>query len=226
MSRRTLLRPLAVALALWSAPATAAVYSGTFHGIITGGPAAWFDAGTFDSQTYDLAGQAIDITWSADVEHGYTDGNGNFYPLYFDNRVQVVIPALAGVTGMADVRSRQTNNVDLFGSASYSGNAHAGSFFASGSQIFEYYEPDFTQLLAFSFAGATATPGSLTGSGTTDSHFYDGRSYEADYTLTFDLVSGSVTGAAIPEPRTWGLLALGFGAVGIMARRRTGHAAA
>lgn len=59
------------------------------------------------------------------------------------------------------------------------------------------------------FAGAT---GSFTGVGTADPRVQPSR-----IQLTFD---GLINAPAVPEPQTWALLILGFGAVGAAMRRR------
>lgn len=220
MSSRAFVGAAVLACAFsWSTISHATTFSGTLNGIISSGQAGDFDAVTFEGHHFDLKGATITIDFTVQIEKNYTDPiYGDFYPRYVVNSVRVRIPALDTVPALADVGSTQSNNINAFGFADFSGNAHVGSFYLNG--LIDN-EPDFQQYVAFSFANASPTFGLLTGSGSASRSFYDGRYYEADYSLAFDLISGSVTATGVPEPRSWALMIAGVGLVGAGMRRRS-----
>jgi hypothetical protein len=207
------------ALALPAVPASAATYIGTLNGIITSGreghyampPAAGY-------VSIDLAGDPITISFVADVIDNYTNNQGDFIPHYVRVRQTVIIPSPASDDGKVTVTSsNDPNEVSRLGpydaAPIFNGTAGSGEISIDDSiWIFPYYH----MISDISFAGAAANAGPLTGSGTIS---FSGRRYgTSGYGLAFRLTDGFVRSAA-PEPESWALMILGFGAIGSAMRR-------
>jgi len=95
-------------------------------------------------------------------------------------------------------------------------------YFSSGSLL--WVLNDFSRYINLAFAGPLTTPGTvalrpgaLAGNGSDLS-----GSWECTNCSTIrDIIGGSVTtAAAVPEPATWAMMLMGFGALGAVLRRR------
>jgi hypothetical protein len=73
----------------------------------------------------------------------------------------------------------------------------------------------------FLSSGSTeGTPSTTSLSGWGNYHFYDFYSLGTNGQTTGNILLSSATVAGVPEPATWAMMLLGFGAIGVAARRR------
>jgi hypothetical protein len=207
------------ALALIPAPASAASYVGTLTGTITSGEASYADYVTDEnSYSVDLSGKKVTIDFNVTTTPNYDDGYGdNLYTrIVSDFTVKIPAPDPFSAYG-----SSQTNDPFVsFGGTDFTGDAQHGTFSATGSAFFD--DPDFVTSIDLTYANASRFGGPLTGSGTASGmYFVPGDPGANDqYSITFTLTAGKVVDLAAPEPGTWALMLLGFGAVGAMTRRQ------
>jgi hypothetical protein len=207
-----------LAFSLSVAPASAATYIGTLHGVITGGQESYLNTFGPDivSYTKDLTGGAISIDFTVDERDNYTDPFGKFLPKYLATTISVNIPSVAsGVQTLSGTYSNDEYVYLLTQNIDFVGNGTDGHLTVSGSRSPTPHTP---QALDFTYAGASPILAPLTGSGTTAGGL-TGEFGQDLYDVTFRLTDGFVQTAA-PEPASWALMILGFGAIGSAMRRQ------
>jgi hypothetical protein len=230
------IRSTAIALGvgvLIASPASAATYTGTLQGVITSGSAFYSDglAEDYYETTVPLVGKDITIAFTSDVDPNHYDDYSMMLVRLVTNTATVQIDSPGRLDFFSTTQSNDYYNTD--GTADFTGDAANGSFHLSGF----VGDPDLAQSAIFTFANATSTQGPLSGSGTASAVLinpYD-PIFNDTYNVTFRLVSGFVTGPGAgvplgtPEPATWSLMIMGFGAIGMAMRgrnRRPVHAVA
>ena len=216
--------PVLAALAPCVVPAhAAATYTGTLYGTITQGTANYVDYTIFDpdtgpyQNTVDLAGTPIEVDFAVDLVGNYYDAAFNeTYPDYIVSNVNVTVNAPFPLDVVGSLQNNNPNNI--LGFTDFTGNAHGGHFYITGSLIGN--EPDLDQSVTFDYANALSTLGPLTGSGAASAGFYTGFGYSYYNNVQFTLSGGFVQAVVTPEPASWALLLTGFAAVGAALRRR------
>ena len=119
---------------------------------------------------------------------------GNTYDFVF-----TMTEPLNGNTTSTQLQAQSQNPIQaqLIQYQLYSGSPGSGTFIAQSSQ-------DFSPVLGFN-----ASPGS-----------YFLEVTPSEISKSGEVASGSVQVSAVPEPASWGLMLIGFGALGFIARRR------
>jgi hypothetical protein len=210
-------------LALATAPANAATYTGTLNGIITSGEFHLLDGYNYDPPlSYDasLTGLPISINFTSVVNYNYLDEFGYIVPKYVLNTISVTVddpdPNFALLGTHAGVVTNDPNYIGGLPESSnndFSGNASAGHMLFPPIGKGE-------QSLDFSFSGASPNAAPLSGSGATSLDYAPPVSIFGHYDVTFQLTDGFVQVMGAPEPESWALMIVGFGGIGAMMRGR------
>jgi hypothetical protein len=208
------------AIALSALPASAATYIGRLNGVITSGKEDYnvaFGENPVPPYTKDLTNDPIFIDFTATVVNNYTDKFGNLVPKYISTTISVTIPS---VSMYVQTLGATYSNVqyDFFhpvaNELDFVGDAVDGHLTVSG---YRGPSPHVPQALDFSYVGASPSHAPLTGSGTSVAGL-DGAYGFDFYNVAFRLTDGFVQ-SATPEPESWALMILGFGAIGGAMRR-------
>lgn len=203
-----------------STPAFAVTYIGQFQGNMIDGQADYcgycdvYDY-NFDYVNYDLTGLPVSIDFRAEIIDSYVSD-------WWDER-WVDISVSASVQ-FPDNRDKRVANSFIiqhnpaasnYATSSYEGNGKAGSLSIAGeiNSIQNHYA-----VMNMDFSGASAKFGPISGSGLLRYGF--GYGWHTQGFGNFVLNSGSVQVTDVPEPASWAMMLVGFGAIGAMVRRR------
>lgn len=230
---------VAIALALTSASASAAIMSATYEGYVTDGVDA---GGVFTTPGGNLAGQPFVLNYVYDTSYGVaptsygfaqTDGAGDMQP----TPVTSMSLSILGTT--------KTAKLSDYGEFANTGIVYwpnfpvAGPNFPTKNYVYHSVNAD----LHTSFLGAIFSDDPIPGDIDTPFTIHAASGYAAF--TQFSLPGGNApyghyiinarsqtlkvvrlarpdidTPGAVPEPATWALMILGFGAAGSMLRRR------
>ncbi len=230
-------------------PVTAAIVVGTFSGTVTQGEARGNFG--FDTPT-DLAGKPITGTFRYDTDLLGPDCSGSSFFGCFLGTGMRVTQTINGVdevfngSPLAPDAGLQFNTgqsglllYDLVGDAM---NLHTLSMIGRPATVYNQRETALAFGLTAGGIGDTGNP-ALTYDGTANGAVYSyvigGQNFDVNrsqiyqltagfftqqtsYDFTVDRVTFGIAAAAIPEPGTWALMIVGFGATGAALRRRHG----
>jgi hypothetical protein len=235
-------------LATAAAPADAAVMYFTFSGVITR------SASDLTFGSVNLVGMTYTATFAFDPSPGAPSIYQPCCTGYFDyiragyNEASPILSALIQINGEDDLQN-YADDQTAYGNTERvsSPGAPFGSLYMSGvggkyvpspvgGQAYDYHSAaaSFTSptLIPFDMAQSwSPTSAGAYGTATFLRQVQNaGRGYDQAYDISGTITSarvyeGGAVGGAVPEPATWAMIILGFGAAGAMIRRRRALAA-
>jgi hypothetical protein len=187
-----------------------ATYIGRFNGVVTGGSSI--------TGYPDITGEPVEITFTATLLDSYVNEFGDVVPNYV-NIISSVYNASFSFNGDGSNAYSIYGYPDtVFQDASFAGYASASAM----SSHHYYYDTSGGNSFSLSYSGSGATLGPVIGSGTANLDYFGSILGGSDYfqVINFDLISGDVRTAGVPELSTWLLMISGFGMIGASLRRR------
>jgi hypothetical protein len=222
-----------------SAPASAAIVQWTFQGVLDDG---YDTAGEFGAAGTDLTGDAYSLIYTFDTSKGTSVSGPGYQYVFGSSPGGPLAPALLTINGVSATIGAGTPMGEVFTDAGSSVSAVVGNGVVPATP-YSYVSVGFDGVSGA--PGNLSTPFSSTGTGdicligpdsdcvdvdpTTPADLFVGG-YFAMYDATgsteaygdFDAGTTLITGtvAGVPEPTSWALMTIGFGALGVSLRRR------